>query len=435
MLSDSKIIAQAKSWFTNNPLNGNLIPNDNGKLINTNNLFNEQSLKLDDSVGIKIALSKIIEYSGLSATSYEKSWFEWAEPVAFLLHGNGINKESPLIENLGEGLKLSDNKDDESFINYENQQVVLNKLYPSDNGELLSGEGRDIPIRNVMNSTDNITFNTTLNDKTNDRRKKLFIVASGKNSEQKFSSNLITYLNNNINYNSVMRSMYYIGNCKFFDTEPIFSTGDLKGKTINQICRGMFYQTTLNPVRLRPVTTAGLSTRYDFGFERDVSGWKFRVVEYGQTNRLDNLEFTSITQQYPPASLPLPVRNSLESYESDIIDWKIVMPAENFDPYILKLQLIIKCDSESDFRTITFENWKTNYDPYTDLLQIMITSDLVDDNGDKLVLSKNYYITNLILMLNQDNSIRQVIDINNVAIDQDPYEAEITFRLFSDAEV
>ena len=108
MVSDNDAVLKARQWMIHNiPLNGNIIPKGNGELINTENLFITESLILDNSIGIKISLSQIIKYSGLSEDDRLK--FKIVEPVAFLLKKNGIIEEHPYIDVVGQGLKLSDN--------------------------------------------------------------------------------------------------------------------------------------------------------------------------------------------------------------------------------------------------------------------------------------------------------------------------------------
>ena len=416
MINDENIIKRAQTWFKDSDRQDlSIVSEDNGRLVNTENKFENNSLELDNSVGLKESIIQLFEYSGLPQDQQDS--YQITEPTAFLLKGNGIENENPFIQTINpSGLKLSDNLETATSKNYENEQIVLNKLYSTDTGQLKDGSGHDIPIREIMNSTDSITFTSQQEDIDKNRRKKLFIIGTSPKSENvNMSQNCIQYINNILNYNSIIPNVSYHGECEFFKNYKLFSDGS----TINDLCNGNFIankyselipQSSDNTKRLR--------------FRRDLNGWKLLIYENGQY--LNSINFKSITKRmsdYPEGSLPLPVQNEL--FPNDVIKWTTSYKPNIDALKLFKIGLQVKSDLESSEREILINNWSIlrKEQNSKDLVYIQFSSDLIDTNNQKLNLSDNYRLRSL--KFYTENSYDNISIIRDIPIDKDPFNGKI----------
>lgn len=444
MISDGDIIKSALEWIDKNnfddsnvsKIDGSILSKNNGKLINTDNLFEDNSLELDNSVGLGVAISEIIKYSGLS--SEDRNNFMITEPTAKLLRQNEngsiieyISSDQELEINhknytgLINGLKIVDSILDDSK-DYDNQEVTFKKLYPTDNGKLKQNGGRDIPQREII-SSDKITFKLKdINDINKNQRKILYTVGFGKRSA--FVLKFLRYLNSIMSQYQLSTTSnpsigilesYYQGSCKFFDEYQIFPSAS-EFKTITDYCSGKFYYNTSNEL-------IGITNDKDFNgavyFKRFPDHWLL-YVRY--SSRVISIPFKSISGTSD--GLPMPVQNLENSgeYKYDIIDWKI-HNNDLISPYLVKIQLIIYNFDSSIIHstiisehTITLKTWNTEYDALTDSLIIYPIGstgpgmlDLIDDEGNEIPvnLHNNPCITKIVFKFSNDESIIEEIPI------------------------
>lgn len=459
MISDGDIIKHALEWIDQNnfddsnisKIDGSILSKNNGKLINTDNLFEDNSLKLDNSVGLGVAISEIIKYSGLS--SEDRNNFMITEPTAKLLRQNYVGSiirsycydeeitiDHKVYTKLASGLKIVDSILDDSK-DYDNQEVTFKKLYPTDNGKLKQNGGRDIPQREIINS-DKITFKLKdINDINKNQRKILYTVGFGKRSA--FVLKFLRYLNSIMSQYQLSTTSnpsigilesYYQGSCKFFDEYQIFpSTSEFK--TITDYCSGKFYYNTSNEL-------IGITNDKNFNgavyFRRFPDHWLL-YVRY--SSRVISIPFKSISGTSD--GLPMPVQN-LENrgeYKYDIIDWKI-HNNDLISPYLVKIQLIIYNYLDNPIinptviseHTITLKTWDTEYNALTDNLIIYPIGstgllDLIDDEGNELRNLGDYlYITKIVFKFSNNESIIEEIPIKYKIISVGNY-FDFNFRL------
>ena len=321
MISDKNIIRRATDVFNQFEISyekpKSIISEGNGKLINTDNKFISDSLKLDNSIGLKKSLIQYFEYNGLS-TDDRKS-YKITEPVALLkLIPSSSFENSPIYirSGLSYGLKLSEidwYREDGQFQNsdlYKNQEITLNKLYPTDSGlTTIDKDKSDIPIREVINSKDKITFCIAQEDKSVHRVKRLFILDTPTANDVSDSQNFITSVLNP----SIITDYQYHGECDFFNKMQIIHRQDGKTPyTIKAYCDGNFI--VRNDGTLMPISdkTDGIT---NVKFIRNSDGWTLSL----QTGSdFEYYQFTSIYKsQNGEVQLPLPVScNNLTQYKN-----------------------------------------------------------------------------------------------------------------------
>lgn len=408
MINDVEILKRAKDWLDLNRISDkNLILNGNGILIDPEDLFDPTSLELDDSVGIRQSVTQLLEYSGLSTA--ERNNYQIVEPTAALVLGNTENRAIVNIDTLG--LKLSDNSPNSIAIrDYDNSEVTLDKLYSSDSGNLRSGEGHDIPIREVA-SSDKITFISSTTQ--HEMIKKLFVIGTSKENSG-VSNCCIKYLNGIINSNSIISGVIYHGECEFFN-KPIFPGG----KSINDECDGNFKATSESGT-LSLISTKGFYMK----FRKIKDGWNLYIPATGSQFPAKNYKFHSIRSFSSEPILPLPVRNLLPGYENDIIRWNTIYKPNITKFKITGIGIIIKSNSETSTRELIIEHWSTKL--IDNSIELTFTSDLVDSSNQKINISKNYKIQSFRLYNPESNYDNVIGDFSDkFIIDKDPFNCTI----------
>lgn len=432
MISDNDILNRARNWLNTSKRSDLSITHDtNGILINTNNLFEESSLEIDKSAGLRQDIVQLFKYSGIPED--QRGDYQVIEPAAFLLKGNGIESEIPFIKTIGSsGLKLSDNSSEDSIKNYENDQIILNKLYPGDNGKLKSNNKfNDIPLREIMNSEDTITFTSNENDTKNNRRKRLY-VTGGSSETSQVGKNFITYLNGILNFNSVIPGVVYHGECEDFDHDILpLNTPPL---SINKFCNGNFKASSDISVLVAQQSPDTEYRDINIYFERVKTGWNLKVYVDNSLAEGFPILYSSITERqsnYPTNSFPLPVynRDNMQGDLSTKIKWTAFYKPANFDKsLIIKISLILKCDTETSDKILFIDTWDAELSKSVNGIDVIFTSNLIDSNNEKLDITKNYYISEIKFFCWNDGDIQadSLIPENNVPIDRDPFKGKIS---------
>ena len=445
MISDTKILERFKDWlyhadydYSNiddvSDIKGSIILNDNGELINTKNLFIDNSLKMDDSSGIKKSVIPLFKYSSLSEE--EKKSFTIVEPAAFLLKGDGISPENPFIKTIGDlGFKLSDNSYPETTVNYKEQEITLNKLYSGDSGKIKNTNSNDIPLRKIMSSKSKVTFATEEEDKDKHRNKRLYVAGSmihQNNVDDNFGHNIIKYLNGIINYNSTIENAVYHGECEYFGKNL-----GIVNWTINSICDGNFTAKGSELISKNLDSTDPRQAK----FVRESSGWRLSLYENNVQKYSTLCESITkiLNSNYPKGSLPLPV-NILNNK----INWTTFYKPNLDELCIISIHAEFQSNSETFLRKVPLKNFsielvnEPSYSKSADInIAISFTTDLIDVNGNKLDLTKKYFWLGLsCLFFNSKNNQKMTEDTwysqNRLEVDRDPFKGTfILKRVFS----